>query len=146
MEKVEPKPKILVVDDEEDVREVICDYIEDIDLDVQTIVASNIEEAIVKTKDDEVALILVDYSMPGGNGIELSKRLKKILPDTNIIMITGRADKQLVIDGMRKGLNDFIEKPLDPNLFKKIISSHVSEFIAKKEEEAKELLLIKKVS
>ncbi len=144
MEKIEPKPKILVVDDEEDVREVICDYIEDIDLGVQTIVASNIEEAIVKTKDDEVALILVDYSMPGGNGIELSKRLKKILPDTNIIMITGRADKQLVIDGMRKGLNDFIEKPLDPNLFKKIITGHVNDFIAKKEEEARELLLIKK--
>ncbi|MEE2743461.1 MAG: response regulator [Bdellovibrionota bacterium] len=144
MDKVELKPKILVVDDEEDVREVICDYIEDIGLGVQTIVASNIEEAITKTKDDEVALILVDYSMPGGNGIELSKRLKKILPDTNIIMITGRADKQLVIDGMRKGLNDFIEKPLDPNLFKKIITGHVNDFIAKKEEEARELLLIKK--
>ena len=43
MDQAELKPKILVVDDEEDVREVICDYIEDIGLGVQTIVASNID-------------------------------------------------------------------------------------------------------
>ena len=63
MDKVELKPKILVVDDEEDVREVICDYIEDIGLNVQTIVASNIDEALNKTKDDDQKTVFTNASV-----------------------------------------------------------------------------------
>lgn len=106
-------PKILIVDDEEINLRLIGAVLKNYDY-IYEIARSGIE-AIEKTKEMSPNLIFLDIMMPGMDGYEVCRRLKKD-PETQnipIVMVTALADKASKIKGLKAGANDFITKPID---------------------------------
>ena len=110
---------ILLVDDEEDIRDVLTIALEDMGHGVIT--AENGMEALKKFKNQDFSLVLTDIKMPGMDGIELLKKIKQVSPDTEIIMITGHGDMELAIESFRNEAVEFITKPVDVNTLGKAI-------------------------
>ena len=111
--------RILLVDDEEDIRDVLSIALEDMGYDVIT--AENGMEALEKFKTENFSVVLTDIKMPGMDGIELLKKIKLVSPDTEIVMITGHGDMELAIESFRNEAVEFITKPVDVNTLDKAI-------------------------
>lgn len=108
------RAKILVVDDEPQVREVLFRYLANVGH--QCGVASNGDEALGKTDAEQFDLVLLDISMPGKSGTEVLRELQTKHPDTAVIMVTAIADINVAIDAMRNGAYDYLIKPIDLNM------------------------------
>lgn len=103
--------KILVVDDEQLIREVIKEYLANEKYEV--IEASNGEEAIKKALDNDIDLIIMDIMMPKLDGFSASK---EILKNKNIpiIMLSARGEEYDKLLGFDLGIDDYITKPFSP--------------------------------
>lgn len=114
-----PITKILLVDDDEDVRIMIKDMLEDHFNDVQVIEATDGKDANWKLGNDQFEILLTDIRMPKISGVELITNLKKIrnikLPD-HIIIISGAVTPAIAKLLSKKSLKTFA-KPLDPQIF-----------------------------
>jgi len=108
--------KVLIVDDEEDICEVLDITLSDEGYEVFT--ASSGEEALRLYKKVNPPIILTDIRMPGLDGIELLKRIKGSNPDTEVIMITGHGDMDLAIKSLKLEATDFITKPINYDILK----------------------------
>jgi two-component system response regulator AtoC len=106
------KPRILVVDDAEDIRNILSDRLEMYGYEVLT--ASDGQEALEKVDKATPELVLLDIRLPILDGMEVLDRIKLEHPETLVIMITAFGTVQLAVEAMRKGAYDFIEKPFDP--------------------------------
>jgi UDP-3-O-acyl N-acetylglucosamine deacetylase len=102
--------KVLIVDDEERVLESIAGVLEDEGFRVAT--AKSGEEAIRIFQQEGPDVTLLDIWMPGMDGIEVLKRLKWMVPDCQVIMISGHATISTAMTAVKLGAFDFIEKPL----------------------------------
>lgn len=76
-------------------------------------VAFSGEEAIKEVERDEWDVIVLDVLMPGMNGEEALKRIKKIKPLIEVIMLTGHATVESAIQGMKLGAYDYLMKPIE---------------------------------
>jgi len=103
--------KILLVDDEEGIRNVLKIYLQDAGYDVTT--ADSGKKAVKKINTLFFDIVLTDIRMPGMDGISLLKHIKKTTPDTEVIMITGHGDFKLAIESLKLDAVDFISKPID---------------------------------
>jgi signal transduction histidine kinase len=105
------KNKILIVDDEEDVRDVIAIALSDMGYEVYT--AGNGEEALLSYKAVRPPIVLTDIKMPGMDGIELLRKIKRENPDAEVIMATGHGAMDLAIMSLKYEAADFITKPIN---------------------------------
>ena len=106
--------KVLVVDDEASIREMLRLALEISDF--ECVEAGDIHEADRRVTNDQPDIVLLDWMLPGGSGIELLRRLKKkeatkALP---VIMLTAKAHEDNVIQGLEVGADDYITKPFAP--------------------------------
>ena len=101
---------ILVIDDEEEVLDFLCDIIEE--MGVKAVGASNGSEALDKILYDTFDIYLVDYNMPIVNGEQFIQRLKMQDPDSIVIMLTGNDEPKTIIKIMKLGIFDYILKPI----------------------------------
>jgi len=110
------KPKILIVDDEKPLRDMLAKWFSP---SYDCLTAPDAEQALaVLAATDDVALMITDFKMPGKNGIELAREAKGVRPELPVIILTAHADVNLVIEAMRDGVDDFFQKPVtDLNLF-----------------------------
>lgn len=108
------KQKILIVDDEPDILEILRYNLEKENYQVFT--AKNGKEAIFQAKKEYPDLIILDVMMPVLDGIETCKELR-ILPefsDTLIVFLTARNEDSIEISGFDAGADDFVTKPIRP--------------------------------
>jgi len=103
------KALIMIVDDEEGIRESLAQIIED---DYDAVTASSGEEAIRIAKETVPDLVLLDIWMVGMDGIQTLQELKAAYPDLPVIMISGHANIENAIKATRMGAYDLLEKPL----------------------------------
>ena len=103
--------KILIVDDNEDLCEMLADILEMEGFSVDS--AFDGFEAIKVIGDTQYDTVLMDIMMPDMNGVETYKKLKKLTPDTPVIMITAFAVEDLVNEALREGAFAALHKPLD---------------------------------
>lgn len=111
MKKTSDKWNILLVDDEEDIREVLSMALTDIGYHVFE--AKNGKEALRIFKEINPPIVLTDIKMPGIDGIELLQEIKRWNPDAEVIMITGHGDMDLAIKSLKHEAIDFITKPIN---------------------------------
>jgi len=109
------KGRVLVVDDEENVRKLVRVSLTKAGYDVEE--AENGEEAerIIQAKDNPlmVDVILCDIRMPKVNGIEAITFFKKQYPSVPIVVITGFPDTEMAVNLLKQGVMDYVPKPID---------------------------------
>ncbi len=105
---------ILLVDDEEGIRKVLSIALADMGYQVHT--AENGVEALRIFDDERPAIVMTDIKMPEMDGIELLRHLKKVSPDTEVIMITGHGDMDLAIKSVKYEATDFVTKPINDEI------------------------------
>ncbi len=103
--------KVLVVDDEEDIVEVIQDRLESYGFTVVT--ARTGLEALEKLSMEKFDGIFLDIKMPEMNGIEALEQIRKKGLKIPIIILTSSSTKEVAIEAMAKGANDFVLKPFE---------------------------------
>ncbi|MCP3887647.1 MAG: response regulator [Desulfobulbaceae bacterium] len=103
--------KVLLVDDEIEFIEILSQRLETRGLKV--IAATSGEKALVMTDDQNFDVAVIDFAMPGINGIETLKKIKEKRPDIEVIMLTGQGTIQSGIEAMKHGAIDYLEKPVD---------------------------------
>ncbi|MDY6971678.1 MAG: sigma-54 dependent transcriptional regulator [Thermodesulfobacteriota bacterium] len=109
------RPRILVVDDEPAMRESLKDWLLEEGYEVG--LAENGEDAIAMSLQKTWEVILLDLKMPGIDGLETLKRLKKeeINVEAEIIMMTAYATIDTAVEAMKEGAFDYLVKPFDPD-------------------------------
>lgn len=112
------KSTILIVDDVDINREILCEIFED----YKTIQAANGKEAldIIAAKPDEISVVLLDVVMPVKNGVEVLEEMKGRgwIDNIPVLLITGEATTQIERDAYRLGASDIIKKPFDSYIVK----------------------------
>jgi diguanylate cyclase (GGDEF)-like protein len=108
-----PKPKILIVDDEPDIRDILKITLSD---EYEVLEACNGQEAISIIKTKAPNIILLDYKMPGMTGIEVCQTIKAdiLLAHIPIIMLTGKGEVSDKVTGINAGADDYVVKPFVP--------------------------------
>jgi two-component system nitrogen regulation response regulator NtrX len=105
-----PEAKILVVDDEEDVRERLGNFLaRRISCALEK--AASGEEALKKLKEDNFDLVLLDIRMPGLSGIDVMKETAKFSPQTKFLAISGYDSDEVADEALKVGAVDFVTKP-----------------------------------
>ena len=105
------KLHILVVDDDDRIRDLLKDYLKDNNYIVST--AENAEQAKIKLELLKFDIIILDVMMPGQNGYELTKDIKKKMK-VPIILLTAKGEVENRIKGLELGADDYIGKPFEP--------------------------------
>ncbi len=111
---------ILIVDDEKNIRLTLSQVLETLGAEIDT--ASNGEEALMKLKEREFGLILLDIRMPGMDGMEILRQVREIRPDIRVIMITAYGTIESAVEAMKLGAVDFLQKPFDPEEIRELAS------------------------
>lgn len=106
--------KILVVDDEAPIRDMIRKGLSQMG-GYNVEVAQNGVEAIEKVEKDVFDLVLTDLKMPGMDGLELLKTIKGTRPEVMVILVTAFGSIETAVEAMKIGANDYITKPIDLN-------------------------------
>jgi len=102
--------RIMVVDDEQAIRDSLQGLFED--EDYQVVCAASGEEAVARFRKEPVDCVLLDIWMPGIDGLETLVRLKKIDGNVPVVMMSGHATIDTAVRATRQGAFDFVEKPL----------------------------------
>jgi len=100
---------VFVVDDEPNVLQAIGETLGNLSVEVTCFVDP--ARCIKQVKAQQCDLIVTDLKMPGMDGIELLKRVKKIAPWVPVVILTGYADVPTAVTGIKAGAEDFLEKP-----------------------------------
>jgi len=102
--------KILVVDDEEGIRETLKGILEDEGYQIET--AASAEEGIELLKKTAPDLVILDIWLPNMDGIEALSLMRDHSPETPVVMISGHANIEMAVKSTKLGAYDFLEKPL----------------------------------
>ncbi|MCA0919876.1 sigma-54-dependent transcriptional regulator [Pseudooceanicola nanhaiensis] len=105
--------KIAIVDDEQDMRQSISQWLALSGYDTETF--SSAEEALKKLGPDYPGIVISDIKMPGMDGMQFLKKLMGSDSALPVIMITGHGDVPMAVEAMRIGAFDFLEKPFNPD-------------------------------
>lgn len=106
--------RILVVEDESPIREMLCFVLEQ--KGYQAIEAEDYDTALEKMCEPYPELILMDWMLPGGSGINLIKHLKRdeLTRQIPVVMLTARGEEEDKVRGLEVGADDYITKPFSP--------------------------------
>jgi len=111
--------KILIVDDEEHIRSLLDSYLSK--QGFETYQAKDGNEAAEMVAQQKPDLIFLDIQLPGMNGVEILKMVKKLNPDIAVIMISGNATEDTAKQTLEIGAFDYIKKPVDLDKVSEVI-------------------------
>ncbi|MDX3774098.1 phosphate regulon transcriptional regulator PhoB [Chromatiaceae bacterium AAb-1] len=106
--------RILVVEDEAPIRDMLCFVLEQNGYQAST--AEDVDSAINMLVEPYPDLVLLDWMLPGGSGIQIAKKMKqhKLTRNIPIIMITARGEEEDKVRGLEVGADDYVTKPFSP--------------------------------
>ncbi len=133
------KLKILIVDDEPQILESLCQLFE---TDFTVLTAKSGEEALnVVMQTPDLALIISDQRMPSMKGVDLLKQVKEMLPDTMRILLTGYTDLDAVLESVNLGeIFRYVRKPWQPETLKSIVALAAASFVLRKQKQTRSML------
>jgi CheY-like chemotaxis protein len=112
--------RILIIDDDARVLFVLHAALRKLGSQHEIATARNGREALEKMSEAPFDLVITDLKMPGLDGVELTGRIRASNPTTAVIWITAYSCKGLESDAARLGVNDCLEKPLEPTEIRRI--------------------------
>ena len=118
--EIRPDALVLVVDDEQDIRDACERILSRVGYQVQK--ASRGDEALDILNKESVDIMLLDLKMPGMDGLEVLERVRKQNTDIQVIVITGYATVETAIEAMKQGAYDFIPKPFEPDQLRIVVN------------------------
>jgi len=113
--------KIMVVDDRWGIRRLLSEVLQDVGY--QVITASSGRDALELVKEHAVDLILLDMKMSGMDGLETLTLLKKVCPQTIVLIMTAYEEVEGLKEASRRGAAGYISKPFDINDIKSLIAA-----------------------
>lgn len=109
MSKVEPAPQIVIVEDNVETNNLLRDWLK-LRFTVACFLDAESTLRILAASDDRV-VFLIDYNMPGDNGITLKKKLTPKFPNAKYVLISGLFDGKLTEEGKKAGFDALVPKP-----------------------------------
>jgi DNA-binding NtrC family response regulator len=106
-------PRVLVVDDEEEIRKILRNILEKEGFEVIT--APDGQQAMKKICFDTPDAVLLDVRMPGLNGMDVLKKIKALDDNLPVVLVTAYADTHQAVEAMKEGAYDYLAKPFDNN-------------------------------
>ena len=103
-------PRILIVDDEVEITEILADLLSE---DYQCLKAASAEQALDLLGQHQFQLVISDITMPGMSGLEMIPHVKALSPETVVVMISGMQTVESAIGALRLGAFDYLMKPFD---------------------------------
>lgn len=123
--------KILIVDDEQIVRDSLTHWFEEDGYQVES--AEDGFDVLRNLEPGKYDIILVDIKMPKLNGLELLEKVKKIDPECVVIMITAYASVPTAVQALKNGAYDYVTKPIDPDELSHLIQNAIKQKQLKQE-------------
>lgn len=114
--------RVLIVDDEENIREMTRLALEAAGYEVGE-ARNGLEAFAVIGGDDSWDAVLLDQKMPGMVGTEVLRRIKVMLPSVKVIMMTAYASVDLAVEAMKLGATDFVRKPMTPEILRNALTA-----------------------
>ena len=125
---------ILIVDDEESVRDSLYNWFIDDGYHVEC--AENAKQALSMIESRNFDIILADIKMPGMDGLEMHRRIRSLNKDSIVIIMTAFASVATAVQALKDGAFDYITKPFDPDDLSHLIRNSTVQIALKKENEA----------
>ncbi len=123
--------KILVIDDDIEMRSLMKDALEGDGYEVDT--AADGEEALGKAARKSFDLMITDVRMPGLNGLDILPGLKKLQPKSSIIVVTAFGGDEVSRKALERGADAYLEKPIRLDELKRLLHQFISEKGKKKQ-------------
>ena len=114
------KGNLLIVDDEEELRDILAEILKNYAGNILT--AANGKEALQIFREVPIDAVVSDIDMPIMNGLSLLREIRAMGYNTPFVVVTGFAEKNNIIDSLRYGATDFIEKPFLNSTIKSVVS------------------------
>jgi len=127
----EPKGTILVVDDDQDMRALLCDELSERGYRVGA--AADGRDALKKLGEEDYAVLLTDLRMQGMQGLELLNEAKRDYPGTNVIIMTGFGSVESAIEAMKQGAYDYVTKPVKNEELALVVEKAVRDALLRRE-------------
>lgn len=105
--------KIMVVDDELSVCQVLCKFL--VEKGYNVVEAHNGDQALAVYRSERPKVVLLDIRMPGKDGLETLRELMVIDPEASVIMVTAVYEEKDALQAMANGAFDYVTKPIDHN-------------------------------
>ena len=103
-------PRILIVDDEIEITEILADLLSE---EYECLKAGSAEDALARLSEGEFQLVISDITMPGMSGLDMIPHIKELSPQTVVVMISGMQTVESAIGALRLGAFDYLMKPFD---------------------------------
>jgi two-component system response regulator HydG len=126
--------RILVVDDEQHVRESLAAWFREDGYEVN--VAASGREALAILAHDGADILLVDIKMPAMDGLELHRRVRELAPDATVIIMTAYASVETAVQALKDGAYDYVVKPFDPDAVSRLVRKAAERYSLMKENRA----------
>jgi DNA-binding NtrC family response regulator len=130
-QEVGARPVILVVEDDEPMRNLIAEVLEPLDANVM--LSRNAQHAKDILGSHEVGVVLTDLRMPYADGIEILNFAKNCNLMTQVVLITGHATIESAIDALKSGAHDYLRKPFEPAELRSVIEKVLQFFLLNRE-------------
>jgi two-component system chemotaxis sensor kinase CheA len=128
--------KVLIVDDEPDWLAMLASAVKAAGF--AAVAAGSAEEALERIHGEPLFLVLSDLMLPEADGIELCRRVRAERPDLPFVLVTGKADRDRAIEGLRAGITDIVDKPFSHESVKTLIWVHAAKRLERLELERQE--------
>ena len=119
--------KLLIVDDEKEICEFLKEFFEERSYRVVT--ANSGQDALEKVRSEKPSLILLDMKMPGMDGLEVLKRIKKTSPEVKVIMVTAVGTQDKINEALHLGADNYITKPLSLDYLEDDVKKKVAQVL-----------------
>ncbi len=116
---MKPEHAVLVVDDEKSIRHLLKKELTNSNR--QIFCAKDGKQALQRTQESHFDVIIMDLRLPDISGLELLVKIREMIPDIEVIMITGHGNIDSAVEAIKHGAYDFIEKPFNLNRLEFII-------------------------